>query len=224
MRDDLPTVAILGGTGALGSGLARRWANAGFPLIIGSREQARAETAARSLCDEMKSNNVRGMANAAAAEAADIVVMTVPFEYHGSTIQSVRDAVQGKIFVDTTVPLVPPKLGTVQLPPSGSVAVTAQELLGDDVMVVSAFQNIGAQHLRQNSGIDHQVLVSGNKRTARDSVIELVEAAGLTGWHAGPIANATAAEALTSILITINRHHNLEGAGIKITGVPKSDE
>lgn len=224
MRDDRPTIAILGGTGALGSGLARRWAQAGYRLIIGSRQQQRAEAAAKSLCDAINTKEVRGMANAAAAEAADIVVMTVPFAHHADTIRSVRDAVQGKLFVDTTVPLVPPKPGTVQLPPGGSAAAAAQELLGGEVMVVSAFQNIGARHLAENGGIDHEVLVTGNKRAARETVIELVQAAGLTGWHAGPIANAAAAEALTSILISINRHHQIDGAGIKITGAPKSDD
>ena len=126
MRDDLPTIAILGGTVALGSGLARRWAKAGFRLIISSREQDRARTVAKSLCYAMNIDDVAGMANAAASEAADIVVMTVPYAHHAKTIHSVRDAVQGKIFVDTTVPLVPPKLGTVQLPPRGSAACRAR--------------------------------------------------------------------------------------------------
>ena len=224
MPNDLSTIAILGGTGALGSGLARRWARAGFPLIIGSRNQQRAEAAAKSLCDELETEGVLGMANADAAAAAEIVVLTVPFKNHSSTVAAVRNAVQGKIFIDTTAPLVPPKVGTVQLPPGGSAAATAQELLGEDVMVVSAFQNIGAHYLMENRGIDHQVLVTGNKRMARDKVIELVEAAGLIGWHAGPIANSAAAEALTSVLITINRHHKLNGAGIKITGELKPDE
>ena len=224
MTEGHPTIGILGGTGQLGTGLARRWGKAGYPLIIGSRDRARAAAAAKSLNDELEISSMRGMVNADAADAADIVVMTVPFENHQATLETVRDRVQGKIFVDTTAPLVPPNVGTVQLPPGGSAAATAQEILGDDVMVVSAFQNIGAHHFQNNGDIDHQVLVTGNKRVARDRVVELVEAAGLTGWHAGPIANSAAAEALTSVLITINRHHNIDGAGIKITGETKTDD
>jgi len=117
----------------------------------------------------------------------------------------------------------PPKVGTVQLPEQGSAAVQAQTFLGDGVQVVSAFQNVGAQHLQEDHAIDCDVLVTGNKRAARDTVIKLVEAVGLKGWHAGPLANAAAAEAMTSILITINRHHKIEGAGIVITGEPRTE-
>jgi hypothetical protein len=151
---------------------------------------------------------------------ADLVVLTVPFEHQISTLETVKPGLIGKVLVDVTVPLVPPKVGTVQLPASGSAAEAAQVCLGDDVQVVSAFQNVGAQHLNEDHAIACDVLVTGNKRAARDAVISLVEALGLKGWHAGPLANAAAAEAMTSVLITINRHHKIEGAGIVITGEP----
>ncbi|MDA0978792.1 MAG: NAD(P)-binding domain-containing protein, partial [Proteobacteria bacterium] len=166
--------------------------------------------------------NVTGHENLEAATAADLVVLTVPFSHQLSTLETVKSGLTGKILVDVTVPLVPPKVGTVQLPEAGSAAVQAQNFLGDDVQVVSAFQNVGAMHLQEDHKIECDVLVTGNKRDAREAVIKLVEAVGLRGWHAGPLANAAAAEALTSVLITINRHHGIEGSGIVITGEPKS--
>ena len=120
--------------------------------------------------------------------------------------------------IDVSVPLVPPRVGTVQLPEAGSAGKRAQDFLGDDVMVVSAFQNIAAHLLQQDVHIECDVLVAGNRRAARDKVIELAAQAGLTGWHAGPIENAAAAEALTSILIQINRRHDVSHSGIRIVG------
>ena len=147
-----------------------------------------------------------------------LVVLTVPFSHHSSTLEQVREALSGKILVDVTVPLVPPKVGTVQLPEGGSAGEIAQHLLGDEVRVVSAFQNVAAQHLQQGHELDCDVLVTGNSKQARELVIGLVEAAGMRGFHAGPIANAAAAEALTSVLITINRRYRCH-SGIRITGL-----
>lgn len=214
------TIAILGGTGDLGGGLARRWSRAGYTIHIGSRTLAKGQNAAADLLSEFPDLNVTGMENLDAAKSSDIVVLTVPFAHQINTLEAVKEGLRGKILIDVTVPLVPPRTGTVQLPEAGSAALMAQELLGEDVQVVSAFQNVGAQHLREDHAIQCDVLVSGNKRSARDKVIELVEAAGLKGWHAGPLANAAAAEALTSVLISINRHHKIEGSGIVITGEP----
>ena len=140
-----------------------------------------------------------------------------------SEAQSHQSALTGKVLIDVTVPLMPPKVGTVQLPEGGSAVVRAQALLGDEVDVVSAFQNVGAMHLQGDHGIACDVLVTGNKRAARDTVIKLVEALGLRGWHAGPLANSAAAEAMTSVLISINRHHKINGAGIVITGAPVAE-
>jgi hypothetical protein len=188
--------------------------------MIGSRTLQKGEAAAKDLLDEFPDLNVTGHENLEAATAADLVVLTVPFEHQLSTLETVKPGLRGKILIDVTVPLVPPKVGTVQLPESGSAAVQAQNFLGEDVFVVSAFQNVGAMHLQEDHAIACDVLVSGNKKVARETVIKLVEAVGLKGWHAGPLANAAAAEALTSILITINRHHGVEGSGIVITGEP----
>jgi NADPH-dependent F420 reductase len=223
MSDSKETIAILGGTGDLGGGLARRWSRAGYSIIIGSRTLGKGKAAAADLLAEFPDLNVKGMENLDAASAADLVVLTVPFAHQLSTLETVREGLIGKILIDVTVPLMPPKVGTVQLPDNGSAAVMAQNLLGDDVRVVSAFQNVGAQHLREDHAIACDVLVTGNKRDAREKVIFLVEQAGLKGWHAGPLANAAAAEALTSVLISINKHHKIDAAGIVITGEPVSD-
>lgn len=217
MTEEKLTVAILGGTGALGTGLAKRWLRAGHAVIIGSRTAEKAADAAATLQAEEKVSSVPAMENAAAAAAADIVVLTVPFSHQLSTLEVVKPHLKDKILIDVTVPLMPPKVGTVQLPEEGSAGQRAQAFLGEDVKVVSAFQNVAADHLQADYEIDCDVLVSGNDKEARQRVIDLAEAAGMRAWHAGPIANAVAAEALTSILIQINRQHKCH-AGIRISG------
>ncbi len=221
--ETLPVLAILGGTGDLGTGLARRWAQAGYRVIIGSRTQEKADAAVADLREVMAERGVgevtvQAMENLAAAEAADIVTLTVPFSHQASTLERVAPALQGKILVDVTVPLVPPRVARVQLPAEGSAGQIAQAILGDDVAVVSAFQNVAAAHLQEGRGVDCDVLVCGNKKEARAEVIKLVEAAGMRGFHAGMINNAAAAEALTSVLITINKQYSCH-AGIRITGL-----
>lgn len=220
--ESLPVIAILGGTGDLGTGLARRWARAGYQVVIGSRTRDKAVAACDDLREVMAARgqaeiSVQAMENLAAAEAADIVAITVPFSHQVSTLEHVRSALGGKILIDVTVPLVPPKVARVQLPPEGSAGQIAQNLLGDDVAVVSAFQNVAAHHLQAEGEVSCDVLVTGNKRAAREAVIELVEAAGMRGFHAGMINNAAAAEALTSVLISINKQYGCH-AGIRITG------
>jgi len=212
------TIAILGGTGDLGTGLAIRWSKAGHRIVIGSRTQAKADAAVAALQEISPDTPAEAMENPAAAAAGDIVVLTVPAEHQIATLESVRESLTGKILIDVTVPLVPPKVGTVQLPPEGSAGKRAQDFLGEDVMVVTAFQNIAAHLLQQDVAIECDVLVAGNKKAARDRVIELIEEAGMRGWHAGPIENSAAAEALTSILIQINRKHDISHSGIKIVG------
>lgn len=224
--ESLPILAILGGTGDLGTGLARRWAQAGYQVIIGSRTHEKAEAAASDLREVMAERgigdiSVQAMENLAAAQAADIVTLTVPFGHQASTLELVKPALQGKILIDVTVPLVPPKVARVQLPPQGSAGQIAQDILGDEVAVVSAFQNVAAHHLQEGRGLDCDVLVCGNKKVARAEVITLVEAAGMRGFHAGMISNAAAAEALTSVLITINKQYGCH-AGITISGVGES--
>lgn len=220
MTDTLPAIAIIGGTGALGSGLAARWAAAGYPVILGSREAGKAQQAAAGIALGKGAPPARGEDNLAAATAGDIVVIAVPWSNHAATLDELAPALAGKIVVDAVVPLVPPKVAQVQLPPGGSAGQIAQARLGDSTRVVSAFHNVSAAKLRGGGPVDCDVLVCGDDRGARDTVIALCAAIGLTGIDAGPIANSAAAEALTSVLIGINRRYKAEGAGIRITGLP----
>jgi NADPH-dependent F420 reductase len=212
------TIAILGGTGDLGTGLAMRWSKAGHRIVIGSRTLKKALNAVEQLKKISPETPADGMENSDAAKAGDIVVLTVPAEHQISTLKTVKECLAGKILIDVTVPLIPPKVGTVQLPEAGSAGKRAQDFLGDDVLVVSAYQNVAAHLLQKDVKIECDVLVAGNKRSAREKVITLTEQAGMNGWHAGPIENSAAAEALTSILIQINRQHDIAHSGIKIVG------
>jgi|TARA_B110000967_G_scaffold206366_1_gene252889 NADPH-dependent F420 reductase len=213
-------IAILGGTGALGSGLALRWANTGHQVTIGSRDGARAEEVAAKLSQKV-SRKIIGKSNEQAAADAELLVITVPYASHAATIDSVRSHLMGKILIDVTVPLKPPKVRTVQLPEGGSVAKALQESLGDSVRVVSAFQNVAATHLADlDHDIDCDVLVCGNDKEARNEVVELANDAGMKAWHGGRIDNSAVAEALTSLLIFINGNYKIDGAGIRITGTP----
>ncbi len=222
MSNRRPCLAILGATGALGNGLAFRWAKVGYPIIIGSRVAEKAQKSAEDLNLLSGLDSVRGMDNRNAAATGDIVVLTVPFSNQRGILESVQNELQGKILVDATVPLIPPKVRTVQLPAEGSAAKASQEFLGEGVRVVSAFQNIAAEHMQDDHTIDCDILVCGNDSDARETVIQLISALGLRGWHAGRIDNSAAAEALTSLLIFINNRYNIKGAGFRITGEPES--
>jgi NADPH-dependent F420 reductase len=215
-------IAILGGTGALGSGLALRWAQAGHQVTLGSRDGARAAEVATQLSQKV-SRKITGTSNEEAAAGAELVVITVPYANHEATINSVQSHLTGKILIDVTVPLKPPKVRTVQLPEGGSVAKALQEKLGDSVKVVSAFQNVAATHLADlDHDIDCDILVCGNDAEARAQVIELANDASMKAWHGGRIDNSAVAEALTSLLIFINGSYKIDGAGIRITGTPAS--
>lgn len=214
------TISILGGTGHEGSGLGLRWAKAGHTIIIGSRTAEKAEAAAAELNTKLGTNSVKGLDNCAAALAGDIIVLTVPYSAHTPTLESVKDAVQGKIFVDVTVPLVPPKVSRVQMPAAGSASQEAQNLLGPNVKVVTAFQNISAEHLKDpEHPIDCDVLVCGDDKEAKAAVIQLAADGGMKAWDAGPLANAVIAEGLTSVLIGLNIKYKVKSSGIKITGI-----
>ncbi|MEC9369324.1 MAG: NADPH-dependent F420 reductase [Pseudomonadota bacterium] len=216
------TVAVIGGTGNLGWALARRWARAGVKVVIGSRSQERAAEAAGRIKSPSGARKARGMTNEAAADAADVIVVTVPFGSQKETLSALASRIVGKLVVDTTVPLVPPKVARVQLPPQGSAAQAAQEILGDAARVTSAFHNVAAHRLSTDGEIDCDILVFGDTVEDRDIVVELASAAGLRGIHGGPLANSAAAEAITSVLIGINKRYKADGAGIRITGLSVS--
>src|SRR5919108_2342369 len=155
-------IAILGGTGEQGPGLALRWAKAGEEVIIGSRSQERAEKVAAELNAQLGKELIRGLENPKAAEAADIVALTVPYTAHLSTLESVKSQVQGKVFIDVSVPLDPENPRRMKMPPAGSATEEAQAFLGPATQVVAAFQNVSAHLLRDPQHVvDCDVLVCG---------------------------------------------------------------
>ncbi len=217
------TLAVLGGTGQEGGALARRWAEAGYKVVIGSRDAARAAAKAREILTRAPNASVSGAGLDEAARAGEIVVLSVPYAAHGVTLLAIRDAVQGKIVVNVTVPLVPPRVARVQLPAEGAAAVAAQQALGPGVRVVSAFQNVAAHLLEEGGEVPCDVLVCGDDKDARGEVVTLARDAGLRAFHGGALANSAAAEALTSVLIFLNGRYRTT-TGVRFTGLPDEAE
>jgi 8-hydroxy-5-deazaflavin:NADPH oxidoreductase len=209
----LPKIAIVGGTGNLGSAIAWRLGRAGYPVVIGSRSAESAQTKAAEL-----GHGIAAATNVDAAIAGDIVIVTVPFAAQSATYTEIRPHVTGKVVVDTTVPLMPPKVMRVQLPEAGSAAATAAAILGNGVRLTSGFHNVAAHKLSQDIDVACDILVFGDEKEARVEVVKLADAIGLRGIHAGPLVNSAAAEAMTSLLIFINKNYQVDGAGIRITG------
>lgn len=223
MTAQAETIAVVGGTGAEGSGLGLRWAAAGHRVILGSRDGARARQSAAELSALLPAGApaIEGDESLAAAARATVVVLAVPFAAQMPTAIALRGSLEGKILIDVTVPLVPPKVSTVQLPPGGSSVAAVQRELGAGVRVVSAFQNVSAHKLKKlDTRVACDVLVCADDKEARQRVVALAADAGLRGVDAGPLANSAAAEAMTSLLIWINRTYKIPDAGIAITGLP----
>ena len=213
-------IGVLGGTGKEGSGLAMRWAMNGYNIIIGSRDGERAAAHAAEMNAQLGKNAAVGMGNLEAATQADLVLLSVPYTAHQATLEGVKDQLQGKILIDITVPLQPPKVRTVHLPEGKAASLEAQALLGEGVKVVAAFQNVSAEQLVDPKHVvDCDVLVCSNDAEARATVIKLVEATGMKGVDAGSLANAIAVEALTPVLLYINKAYGIKGSGIRITGI-----
>jgi NADPH-dependent F420 reductase len=210
-------IAVVGGTGHLGHAIARRLARAGHDVAIGSRTVASAERAAREI-----GATVRFGSNAEVVQGADFVFVTVPYAAQAATLADIRPTVGGAIVIDTTVPLVPPKVMRVQLPAAGSAALEARAHLGPDTRLVSALHNVAAHRLATGEDVDCDVLVFSDDSQARAAVIGLIEEMGMRGLAAGALANSAAAEALTSILIFLNKNYGADGAGIRFTGLTKA--
>lgn len=216
----IKTIAVLGGTGKEGSALAMRWALTGYRVIVGSRSLEKADASVKDMNEKLGGDYLLGMSNDDAAREAGIVVLSVPYSAHKDTLNSVKDHLAGKVLVDLTVPLQPPQVRTVFVPEGKAAALEAQALLGDDVRVIAAFQNVSSVKLQDpNNPVDCDVLVCGDDEAAKTDVLHLVEAANMRGIDAGPLANAVAVEALTPVLLYINKKYGVKGAGIRITGI-----
>jgi NADPH-dependent F420 reductase len=219
-ENKIKTIGIIGGTGKEGKGLAYRWLKAGYRVLIGSRQAEKATAAADELRALAGSQaDVHGVTNPEAATQADLVVLTVPYSAHRQTLEGLVEVVSGKILIDVTVPLAPPKVTRVQMPPAGSAAQEAQEILGETVQVVAAFQNVSYERLLHDEDVGCDVLVCGTGKAARSQVLTLVRDAGLVGFDAGPIENSVVVEGLTSVLIGINKQFGVQSSGIKIIGI-----
>lgn len=217
------TIGIIGGTGKEGKGLAFRWLKAGYRVLIGSRQAEKAMAAADDLRNLAGAQaDVTGVTNPEAVSNSDVVVLTVPYSAHRTTLEGLKDVLQGKLLIDVTVPIVPPKVTRVQMPPDGSAAQETVAILGEGVTVTSAFQNVSYERLLKDEDIGCDVLVCGINKAARAVVLELIRAGGMVGYDAGPIENSMVVEGLTSVLIGINRQFGVQSAGIKIIGVPDS--
>lgn len=217
-----PTLAVIGGTGAEGSGLALRWAASGYPIVIGSRKREKAQLAAAELTALLPANSaaIEGNTNAEAATTADVVVLSVPYDSQRGILEQIREGCQGKTVVSVVVPLQPPQVSRVWHPPAGSAAEEAQIILGDTVPLVAAFQNISATHLKDlKHTIDCDIFVTGDHKEAKQTAMELVQAAGMRGIDAGPLVNSSVSEGLTALLIGINIRYKVKGSGIRITGI-----
>ncbi len=212
-------LGLIGGTGKEGRGLAVRWALAGHEVSIGSRERARGLEKAAELSAE-QGIAIRGGDNAEAIDGAQVVILCVPYGAHRATLEGLVEGLGGKVMVDITVPLAPPKVDRVRVPEGTSAAQEAQGLLGAGVKVVAALHHVSSAHLSDpRHAIDCDVLVCGDDEAARELVIGLIGDLGLRGLDAGVLCNAVALEALTPVLIHMNKRYKSKGTGIRITGL-----
>ncbi len=216
-------IGIVGGTGREGRGLAVRWAKAGHDVFIGSRQTDKGVAKAAEFANEF-GVSLQGADNVAACEHGEIIVVTVPYSAHRATFESIKDVVGDKVVVDITVPLQPPKVRSVNLPDGQAAALEARGYLADGARLVAALHHISSEHLSDpEHSFDCDVLVCGDDREARASVIDVVGDLGLRGVDAGVLKNAVALESLTPVLLHINRRYKSVGSGIRITGIPESE-
>jgi NADPH-dependent F420 reductase len=216
----LGVIAVIGGTGSEGSGFAMRWARAGLDIVIGSRRTEKGQRVAAELREKLGDVKLRGASNLEAAQMADVVVLSVPYESQETIIESIKPGLAGKVLVTVVAPLLGEKKGRYAPAPGGSAAMEAQAQVGPETRVVAAFQNVSAHHLVDpEHQIDCDVLVCGNKRADRAIAVALAKAAGMRGVHAGALQNAAVAEGLTAVLISINAIYKTRNAGIRITGI-----
>jgi NADPH-dependent F420 reductase len=212
-------ITLIGGTGKEGRGLAVRWARAGHQVFIGSRDAQRGRDKAAEFA-VLAGQPIQGGDNAWAVEQGEIALLSVPYAAHAATLQALAKPLKGRLLIDITVPLRPPKVRRVHLPEGGAAALEARQLLGEDTPVVAALHHVSSVHLGDpDHPIDSDVLVCGDQDEAKETVMGLVKDLGLRPVDAGPLANAVALESLTPVLLHINKRYKSKGAGLRITGV-----
>jgi NADPH-dependent F420 reductase len=210
------SIAIVGGTGSMGEGLARRLAHPGIRIIIGSRDSNRARNTADALNTSLGRAAIEGKLNAEALVEADVAVIAVPYEGHSKMIQELAEGLKHKTVIDAVVPL---KKGKPFTPPAGSALLEAQEILGKEAPLVGALHNISAVDLQEADAPLGDVLVCGDNESAKQKVIEIIQKLGARALDAGPAANAYIIEGLTGVLIQLNRRYKSKHASVKITGI-----
>jgi len=212
-------IGIVGGTGKEGKAMARRWALKGHEIRIGSRDPERAKATAAELSAETQ-KTVTGGANEWSVTDVDVVLLSVPYGGHSETLNALKDKLGGKVLIDITVPLKPPKVRLVHLPAGQSAAQEAQAILGTDTPVVATLHHVSAVHLADaEHAIACDVLCCSDNATAMQTVITLVQDLGMRAFDAGPLQNAVALESLTPVLLHLNAKYKGQGAGITFTGI-----
>ncbi|MCH8054545.1 MAG: NADPH-dependent F420 reductase [Deltaproteobacteria bacterium] len=207
-------IAIVGGTGKLGSALALRLARPGVRVIIGSRDREKARTVVESLKKTL--GNIEGQGNQEAVKEAEFVIIAVPYEGHANIVTELKGQLAGKTVIDAVVPL---KKGRPFVPTAGSALLEAQEILAEEASVVGALHNISAVDLQEPDAPLGDVMVCGDSDTAKQKVVEIIHRIGARAFDAGPAANAYIIEGLTGVLIHLNRKYKSKHASIKITGI-----
>jgi len=222
MSNEKPKIAILGGTGKEGTGLAMRWAHAGYRILIGSRQAEKAQATAAELNSQLGIDTIQGMENEQAARQAEISVLTVVQSAHQQALEGLREALKGKILVDATARV---DFRDPRPPEPPSAARVAQTILGEGVRVVAAFQNVPAHTLKKNLGgkIASDVLVCADDQEAAKAVIQLAKDGGMSAYYAGGLDNANIVEGLTSLLISVNKFYGTKTASIHLSGLESQE-
>jgi NADPH-dependent F420 reductase len=210
------SVAIVGGTGNLGSALALRLGAPGVKIIIGSRDAEKAKKAVETLKPNLRAGEMIGMTNQEAVKDANFVVIAVPYEGQAQIIQDLKGQVAGKIIIDAVVPLNKIK---PFVPPAGSALQEAQQILGDEAPVIGALHNISAVDLSDVDSPLGDVLVCGDNAEAKQKVMEVITRIGARAFDGGPASNAYVIEGLTGVIISLNRKYKSKHGSIKITGI-----
>jgi len=213
-------ITIIGGTGHLGFGLALRLAEAGYKIIIGSRKEKKAKVFAEKIKTQIGSNLITGMINKDAALNADICIISIPNKARKVILSDIKPFLVGKVVLDVTVPLLPGKNFRYNPPEAGSNAEETAEIIGEGARVVAGFHNVSAFLLSDfTKEIESDVLIAGNEDEAKVIIIEMVKKIGLRVFDTGPLENARTIEALTPLIINLNKKYKKKHIGIKLTGI-----